>query len=222
MGNILARAASGRRQVSLQSASFAAPFAVLLLACASVWLSAGCHQLKPLETAPLDNAGMNYDAIQQLKSLDITAPEVTEIAKARQSGLSDSNCVQLVTIFHGRGQPFDAGDAVTGFAQAGMTDDMILQLARLNQLGLGAGELEAMHLAGLSDEITLEVARHQAAGQPVLAGATLAGLKNAGVRSSTLLELVRHGVPDSQASAIFAYRRHGASDAELLRRFASS
>jgi hypothetical protein len=218
MGSILAAKASSWRQVSLRSA----PFAVLLLACTFLSFCAGCHRLKPLETTPLDNAGMNYDAIQQLKSLGITAPEVTEIAKARQGGLSDANCVQVVTIFHGRSQPFNAGDAIAGLANAGMSADMILELARLNQLGLGAGDLEAMHLAGISDQITLEVARHHAAGRPVLAGASLAGLKNAGVRSSTLLELVRHSVPDSRAAAILAYRRHGASDAELLRRFASS
>jgi hypothetical protein len=192
------------------------------LLCASVLFSVGCRNLKPLETAPLDDSGMSYNAIQQLKALKITALEVPEIARARQGGLSDANCVQLVTTFHGRGQPFNAGEAAAGLVQAGVSDDMILELARLNQLGVGVGELEAMHLAGLPDEITLEVARHHAAGEPVLAGATLAGLKNAGVRNSTLLELVRHNVPDSQASTIFAYRRRGASDAEILRRFASS
>jgi hypothetical protein len=92
----------------------------------------------------------------------------------------------------------------------------------MNQLGLSAGELQAMRLAGLSDEIVLEVARHRAGGAPVLSGASLAGMKNVGVRNSTLLELARRGVPDSQAKAILASRRHGASDAELLRRFSGS
>ena len=81
-------------------------------------------------------------------------------------------------------------------------EDTIIELAKLNQLGLRAGELEAMRLAGLSDAILLEVARHRAAGKPVLAGASLANLKNAGVRELTLLELARRGVPDSQAAAI--------------------
>jgi hypothetical protein len=98
----------------------------------------------------------------------------------------------------------------------------ILELAKLNQLGLNAGELQAMRLAGLSDAILLEVARHRAAGKPVLAGASLANLKNVGVRELTLLELARRGVPDSQAAAIISARRHGASDAELLRRFGGS
>jgi hypothetical protein len=54
----------------------------------------------------------------------------------------------------------------------------------------------------------------------VLAGASFASLKNAGLRESTLLELARHGVPDSQAGAILAFRRQGASDEQILRRFA--
>jgi hypothetical protein len=77
-----------------------------------------------------------------------------------------------------------------------------------------------MRLATLPETIILEVARHHAAGQPVLAGASFASLKNAGLRESTLLELARHGVPDSQAGAILAFRRQGASDEQILRRFA--
>jgi hypothetical protein len=100
-----------------------------------------------------------------------------------------------------------------------MSEDTILELARLNQVGLSAGEFQAMRLAGLSDAIVLEVARHRAANQPVLSGASLAGLKNVGVRESTLLELARRGVPDSQASSIAVFRRRGASDSEILRRF---
>jgi hypothetical protein len=106
--------------------------------------------------------------------------------------------------------------------QAGIGEDTVLELAKLNQLGLGAGELQAMHLAGLSDQIVLVVAHHHAEGKPVLSGASLAGLKNTGLRESTLLELAQRGVPDSQADAIISARRHGANDAEVLRRFTGS
>jgi len=165
---------------------------------------------------------MGYDAIKQLKALDITTPEVAQLAAARQGGFPDASCVEAVQIFHGRGQAFAAGDAVAGLLRAGMQVNAILELARLNQLGLGAGELQAMKLAALPDTVILEVARHHAEGKPVLAGASLATLKNAGLRESTLLELAQRGVPDSQADAILSFRRHGASDDQILRRFASS
>ena len=97
----------------------------------------------------------------------------------------------------------------------------IIELAKLNEVGLASGEFQAMRLAGLSDAIVLEVARHRAAGKPVLAGASLANLKNAGVRELTLLELARRGVPDSQASAILTFRRRGATDAQIISHFAS-
>jgi len=79
-----------------------------------------------------------------------------------------------------------------------------------------------MRLAGLSDDILLAVAQRHASGQPVLSGASLAGLRNLGMRSDTLLQLAQRGVPDSQAASIMAMRRHGAKDADILKNFAGS
>jgi hypothetical protein len=165
---------------------------------------------------------MGYDSVKQLEELNVSNSEVAEILKMHGAGLSDEDCIRLIRIFHARGQVFSAGDTVGGMIQAGMRDETILALAHLDQLGVPSGELEAMHLAGLSDAVLLEVARHHAAGKPVLSGASLAGLKNTGLRGSTLLELARRGIPDSEANAIVALRRHGASDAQILRRFSGS
>lgn len=219
MGSILAhRLARGAKR----SASISRPAAFLSLLVGLTLFAGGCHSIPPVDTKPLDTAGMTYDSIQQLKALKITTSEVAEVAAARQGGLSDASCIAVFRIFRDRKQPFDAGDAIAGLMSAQMGEDTVIELARLNQLGLSAGEFEAMRLAGLSDAIVLEVARHRAANRPVLSGASLAGLKNAGVRESTLLELARRGVPDSQASAIAAFRRRGARDAELLSRFSGS
>jgi hypothetical protein len=196
------------------------PWALFLLTC--VFLASGCHRAILVDTSPLDAAGMSYDSIQKLKALKVTTPEVAELAKVRQGGLSDAGCIEILQIFRGRSQAFKAGDAVAGLLQVGMSEDTVLELAKLNQLGLGAGELQAMHLAGLSDDIIVEVARHHAEGKPVLSGASLAQMKNAGMRNSTLLELVRRGIADSETSAILASRRRGVRDAEILRRFAGS
>jgi hypothetical protein len=181
-----------------------------------------CESLKPLDTKPLDNAGMHYSSIKELKALHITAAEVAEIAKARQSGLSDADCVSLLQIFHGRRESFTAGDAVASLYQSGMSESSIVALAGMDQLGLGSGELQAMHLAGLSDAIVLEVARRHASGTPALSGASLGTLRNLRIDNATLLELVRRGIPDSQASEIIALRRHGSTDAEILRHFMAS
>jgi hypothetical protein len=165
---------------------------------------------------------MRYSSIKELKALHITAAEVGEIAKVRQSGLPDSDCVALLQIFHGRGESFTAGDAIASLHQSGMPQTTVLTLASMDQVGLGYGELQAMHLAGLSDAIVLEVARHHASGTPVLSGASLGTLRNLRVDNATLLELVRHGVSDAEAPAIITLRRRGSTDAEILRRFTSS
>lgn len=176
--------------------------------------------MKPVDTSPLDNSGMSYDAVQQLHTLKISSAEVNEMATARQGGFADDDCVAMLKIYRSQNHPFDAGSAVAGLAQVGMADADILELARINQLGLGWGELQAMKLAGMSDAIVLEVARQRADGRQVLSGATLARLKNSGVRESTLLKLVQRAVPESEGRAIVAYRHRGASEAEILRRFA--
>ncbi|HUA01722.1 MAG TPA: hypothetical protein VMB02_15405 [Candidatus Aquilonibacter sp.] len=195
-----------------------APIAALALSLSFL----GCHRIPPIDTSPLDNAGIGYDAVQQLKTLNITTLEIAEIVKAKRGGFSDDSCVEMVRIYRGRKQAFDAGDAIAGLVQAGMGQDTILALGRLNQLGLAAGELQAMRLAGLSDEIIFDVAQHHSAGQPVLSGVSLARLQNLGMRESTLLELVRRSIPDSETPTIVSLRRHGANDQQILKRFAGS
>jgi hypothetical protein len=181
-----------------------------------------CESLMPLDTKPLDNAGVRYSSIKELKALHITAAEVGEIAKVRRSGLTDADCVSLLQIFHGRGESFAAGDAIASLHQSGLSESSVLALAGMDQVGLGYGDLQAMHLAGLSDAIVLEVARHHASRTPALSGASLGTMRNLRIDNATLLELVRRGIPDSEAPEIIALRRHGSTDAELLRRFTPS
>jgi len=185
-------------------------------------LFVGCHHPILVDTAALDAAGMSYDSIQQVKSLDITAAEVGSLSRARQGGLSDANCVKILQIFRAQGQPFAAGDAISGLLRAGLAESSLVELASLKQLGFAAGELEAMRLAGISDQTIVEVARRHAEGKTVLSGASLAGMKNSGMRESTLLELARRGIPDSQTAAIIALRRRGSKDEEILRHFTGS
>jgi hypothetical protein len=111
---------------------------------------------------------------------------------------------------------------VAGLVQVHLREDTILELARLDELGVNARELQLIRLAGFSDSMVLEVARHEAAGKPVLSGAALSNMRNSGMRESLLLELVRRSVPDSETAAIIGLHRHGASDADILRRYPSA
>lgn len=183
---------------------------------------AACGHTHSADTQPLDNSGMSYSVVKQLDAMNVTAPEVSEILQAYNGGFAEDDCVQIIRIFHGRSWEFKGGDAVAALVQSGMSDQTILGLAGMNQLGPTYGEYEAMHLAGLSNAIILAVAQRRSDNEPVLSGASLAGLKNTGMRGSTLLELARRGVPDGDAKEIISLRRRGASDSQILRRFSGS
>ena len=203
-----------RRSARLRAASL--PLLVSLL------LVFGCQRLKPVDTTPLDRIGLDYSSIQTIKSLNVNNSEVAQIVEARQAGLSSDGCVALLRLARSRKEEFHYGDDVDALLRAGMAEPSILELARLNVLGLWTGEAETMRLAGLSDKIILEAARRHAAGETVLSGASLANFKNTGMSEAALLQLVRRGVPDSEAPTIIALRHRGWSDAMILRRYAGS
>lgn len=196
-----------------------AAFLLLLSALLSI---PGCQKIKPVDTTVFDRMGMGYSAIQALRGMHLDNSEVAEITTAKQGGFSDDGCVSLVRIARSRNEKFHSGQDVVDLLKASMAEPSIIELDQLNVLGLWTGEVETMRLAGLSDRIILEAAHRHAARQPVLSGASLANFKNAGMSEATLLQLVRRGVPDSEAPAIIYLRRHGWSDARILRRYPGS
>lgn len=194
-----------------------AVLAVAALAC----LAACSRVVAPDETA-LNQLGFSWTQLQALRELEPTQQEIDELVKARRARVEDAVCVELVRNARARGGRFTSGDAVAALRRSGTADATIVELDRRGRLGADAGELQAMRLAGFSDEALLELARARSAGEPALGGPSLAALRNAGVAEGTLLELLRRRVPDSEAQAILALRRRGARDAEILRRYSGS
>jgi len=187
--------------------------ALMLLACS------GCQHVRYIDTKPLDQAGMEYSAIQQVKKLNPSDAEIAEVAKAKMGGLSDHACIELLEISRSQNRPADFADAADNLVQVGMTEDNILALARMKQLGVPSGELTAMKLTGLSDAVVMEVARRHAAGKQALSGVSLAHLKDAGFSQAGLFELVRRGVRDDQVPAIISLRHKKWSEAEILKQY---
>jgi len=195
----------------------------LQVACVMLSLFAlvGCDAFRLLDTDALDHAGMSYDAIKELKSLHISQAEINEIAKVRRAGLSDSECVTLLRTSHLRNQPFTEGDAIAGLYQSGVAESTVMALVNLDQVGMGSGELQAIHLAGLPDEVILAIARDRANGKSTLSGAELGTMKNLRIENSTLVQLVQRGTPESDGPRIISDRRRGAKDSDILRHFPS-
>src|ERR1700747_3808690 len=96
---------------------------LLGLAAGLSLMAAGCKHFQPLDTKPLDAAGVGYASIKKLEALKITSEEIPEISKMRSAGFSDDSCVSIVEIYHQRGKPFAAGEAVAGVLKGGGGDN---------------------------------------------------------------------------------------------------
>ena len=188
--------------------------ALVLLA---VGLATGCRRLHRTDTTPLDQAGMWFNRIEELRALDVTDAEVAELVKVRSAGVSDGACVELVRLARSRAQPFAGGDAIASLRQVGIGEPAILELAKLNQLGLWVGEAQAMRLAGLSENVLLTLARRRAAGQPALSGPSVAQLKNSGLSEAQLLELINRAATDEQAAELVVARQRAANPTGFVR-----
>jgi len=192
------------------------PQRLFLVAFLCVSLTA-CERLKPTDLRPLDKAGMWYQSIEELRKLNPSDAEIAQLVLAREAGLSDAGCLELIRLARSREKPFDSAAAVASLLRVRMSEPSVLELARLNQLGLWVGEAQAMRLAGLSENIVMTVARRRAADLPVLSGAALAQLKNVGVGEPDMLTLLSRGASDAEAGRIVAARHRAATPSGFVR-----
>jgi hypothetical protein len=153
---------------------------------------------------------MYFSNVEQLRQLGLSDSEVPQLVSVRQAGGTDTTCIELIRIAHMRHQLFTDGQAVADLASAGVAEKTVLELARLNQLGLWAGEAQALRLSGLSDEVILAVARRRAAAQPVLSSVKVSALKNSGLSEAQILADINNGTSDAQADKIIAERNYAA------------
>ncbi len=182
-------------------------FGVMVLTVLSL---AACNRAHPPDTSALDQAGMWATSIAALQQLNVSNAEIAELTKARQAGLSDSSCVDLIRLARSSQKPFANGRPVADLLSSGVSEQTVLELARLDQLGAWAGQAQALRLVGLSDKIIITIAQRRASGLPVLSGATLGELKNVGVSDSGILDLIRKGITDKQAADFIAQRHRSA------------
>jgi len=147
---------------------------------------------------------MWLDSVPQLKSLGVSNAEIAELTKAHEAGMTDPSSVVLIQLARDHKTPFADGQSVADLLNAGSSEETVLELARLNQLGLWAGEARAMRLAGLSDKMILAVARRRSQGLPVLSGEKLGELKNTGVTDAMILQMIQKGDTDETATKLIA------------------
>ncbi|HKW56050.1 MAG TPA: hypothetical protein VJN42_01720 [Candidatus Acidoferrum sp.] len=170
---------------------------VIPIACGL--LCAGCHSHPLTDYRPLDQAGIWSSDIEQLKSLHITDQEVGEVSKAKQAGVSDDTCVELVSSAHAHQHPFSSGDSVARLAGAGFTDQKILEIAHADKLDAVSVDAVTLKLIGLSDKTVDLILHRHLAGLPVMDGPEIGKLKNTGLTESQIVERINAGMTDAQA-----------------------
>jgi hypothetical protein len=192
-------------------ASLAIALAVSLLVCA------GCKNANRARMTPLDAAGMHPETIEQLNQYQLNDGEVQQILTVGRAGMSEQECVELVRMARSRDRSFAEGDAIAGMIEAGVKQDTILELVRLDELTAFGGEAEAMHLAGLSDAVILDVARRKAKGEVVLTGSRLAELRDAGFSNAQLVAVLDQGFSDKQAQEALTHHNYAVGGHSFVR-----
>ena len=177
--------------------------AAILLACA-------CKPAKKPDTEQADQMAMWLASVPQLKTLNVSNAEIAELTMAHQAGLTDPSTVVLIQLARDHKTPFADGQSIAELLNAGSSEQTVLELARLNQLGIWAGEAEALRLAGLSDQIILAVAERRSKGLPVISGEKLGELKNTGASDAAILEMVKRGDSEQTVSNYIAARNRAA------------
>ena len=199
-------------------------------ACAFLWqapsvftlaayllLFSGCGKVRQTNMSQLDAAGMHPESLDQLQKYRVNDEEVRQILIAGRAGMSEQGCVELVGIARSRQRVFAEGDAIANLLGAGMQENSVKKLVRMDQLSLFAGEAAAMRLAGLSDDVILEVARQRSKGGTVLAGSRLAELRDAGLSNAQLVAAVDRGLTDKQADDIIARHNYAVGGHSFVR-----
>jgi hypothetical protein len=183
----------------------------------SLLLLAGCNKVHQTNMTSLDAAGMHPDSIEQLHRYQVSDDEVQQVLTAGRAGMSEQGCVELVGIARSHHSVFKDGDAIAGLLGAGIKESSVIQLVRLNQLVLFAGEAAAMRLAGLSDEVILDVARRRSKGEAVVTGARLAELRDAGYSNTQLVAAVERGMTDQEAEVAIARHNYAVGGHSFVR-----
>jgi len=205
---------------TVRHAAFVYPRRVASVWTLAAWLlllATGCNKVRQTNMSSLDAAGMHPDSLQQLHEYQVNDEEVQQILIAGRAGMSEQGCVKLVSIARSRHRVFAEGDAIAGLLGAGMKEDSLMELVRLDQLSPFAGEAVAMRLAGLSDDVVLDVARHRAKGEPVLGGARLAELRDAGFSNAQLVAVLDRGTTDKQADEAIARHNYAVGGHAFVR-----
>jgi hypothetical protein len=159
----------------------------------------GCEKHPLTDYRPLDQAGMWSSNVEELKKLNTSDPEVAQLVKMKQAGLSDDTCVTLISQARDRKKQFTSADSAVSLSRAGYSDAVILEIAKRDQLDIISGDAVMLRLISLSDGAVDKILHRRLAGQVTMGSAQIGRLKNTGLTEKQILERVNQGMTDAQA-----------------------
>ncbi len=174
-------------------------YKLLLLGVFVLLRVGGCEKHLLTDYRPLDQAGMWSSNVEELKKLNTSDPEVAQLVKMKQAGLSDDTCVALISQARDRKQQFTSADSVVNLSRAGYSDAVILEIAKRDQLDIISGDAVMLRLIGLSDGGVDKILHRRLAGQRTMGSAQIGRLKNTGLSEKQILERINQGMTDAQA-----------------------
>jgi hypothetical protein len=166
----------------------------------------GCAQHPLTDYRPLDKAGMGSSSVEELKTLNPSDPEIAQMVRLKQGGISDETCVALLRAARTHQHPFNSADWAVNLANAKFTEQEISGFAQSDQLDLIGGEAVTLKLIGLSDATVTELLQRRSRGLPTLASAQISRLKNTGLTERQIVDQINQGMTDEAAEKLIKAR----------------
>ena len=139
--------------------------------------------------------------LAQVKKLNVSPGEVSELTKLKRAGASDDMCLYLLKTARGHNHEFTSGDSVISLSSAGYTDAQIMEMAQADKIDALSSDAVMLKLIGLSNSTVQVVIQRREQGLPTLTSAQIGRLKNVGESEKKILDLIYQGMSDQQAEA---------------------
>ena len=179
---------------------------LMLLGLVFLLRTSGCDKHPLTDYRPLDQAGMWSSNAEQLKKLNTSDDEVTQLVKLKQAGITDDGCVTLVTDAHQHEHPFASADSAISLIHAGYGEAVILEIAKTDQLDIISTDAVMLKLVGLSDSAVDMILHRRLKGQRTMSSAEIGRLKNTGLTEKQIIERINSGMTDAQADKEATFR----------------
>src|SRR5262249_22482349 len=164
-------------------------------------LLGGCGSHMLTDYRPADQAGIYSGTIEDLKKLNTSDTELTEIIRLKKANINEKTIVSLVRIAHEHQHSFVATDTVESLAGANLSDDQILRIAQTDQYATIGNDAVMLHVMGLSAPTVDYLLDRRLKGVRTMSVDTIADLKNSGLSEKEILNRIQQGMTDAQGEA---------------------